>query len=96
MFNFENLQVWQLSEDLAVDVYKLFPKFPAEEKYGICSQLRRAVTSISFNLAEGSGRSYYREKIRFIEIANGSLKETYSELHLSVRLGFLTHRIWKF
>lgn len=90
IFNFEKLVVWQLAEDLAVEVYKLFVKFPQEEKYGLCSQLRRAVSSISINLAEGSGRSSYQEKIRFIEISDGSLKETYSELHLSMRLGFIT------
>lgn len=90
IFNFEKLVVWQLSEDLAAEVYNLFAKFPQDERYGLCSQLRRAVSSISSNLAEGSGRSSYQEKIRYIEIADGSLKETYSQLHLSMRLGFIT------
>lgn len=88
-FSFEKLEVWQRAEDLAVEVYTLLPKFPVCEQYAMCDQIRRSVTSISFNIAEGSGRPSYKEKIRFIEISFGSLRETYSQLHLAVRLGYI-------
>lgn len=89
-FPFEKLDAWQMSEDLAVETYQLLRKFPSYEQYAMCNQIRRAVTSISFNIAEGSGRTSYKEKIRFIEIAFGSLRETYSQLHLALRLGYIS------
>lgn len=90
MFPFEKLDAWQKAEDLAVEVYSLLPKFPATEQYALCQQIRRAVSSISLNIAEGSGRFSAKEKVRFIEIAFGSLRETYSQLHLAQRLGYLS------
>lgn len=89
-FSFEKLEVWQKSEDLAVETYKLLPKFPPFEQYALCYQIRKAVTSVSFNIAEGSGRTSYKEKMRFLEISFGSLRETYSQLHLAVRLGYIS------
>ena len=67
----------------------LFLNFPKEEKFALCDQIRRAAISITSNLAEGSGRDSYKEKIHFINIAYGSLMEVYSQLQLSVDLGYL-------
>lgn len=58
--SFEELEVWQLAVELAVKVYKLTTLFPREERYGIIDQLRRAVTSISANTAEGFGRYHFK------------------------------------
>ena len=66
LFPFEKLEAWRKAEDLAVDVYALLPKFPAIEQYALCQQIRRAVSSISLNIAEGCGRLSPKEKVRFI------------------------------
>ncbi len=89
MQNFEQSRTWQSSCDLAVEVYKLVTKYPPDERYALSSQLRRAVVSISTNIAEGFGRQSYKEKVQFYSIAYGSLLEVKSLLLLSVKLGLL-------
>lgn len=89
-FKYEKLKVWQESRTLVKNVYALINEFPSFEKFALCDQLRRAVVSISSNLAEGSGRMSSKEKIRFIEIAYGSLMEVYCQLILAQDLGYLT------
>ena len=79
MFSFENLKVYQLARQLVKDVYILQNKFPKEERYALGDQVRRAATSITANLAEGSGRQSLKEKIHFIEIAFGSMTEVFCE-----------------
>jgi four helix bundle protein len=70
-------------------VYQLSRQFPAEELYGLVSQLRRTVASVPANIAEGSNRSSNREFLQFLYIASGSMAEVESFLHLSHRLGYL-------
>jgi len=87
----ESLEIWQMAIRFSVDVCKLIlPKFPPEEKWGLTSQLRRSVQSIPANIAEGYGRYYYTETVRFCYIARGSLEETYSHLVMAVRLGYVS------
>lgn len=88
--SFEDLEVWQLAIDLAVKVYKLISYFPKEEKYGIVDQLRRAVTSISANIAEGFGRYHYKDSVKFFYNARGSLLEVHSFLLLTKRLNLIS------
>lgn len=88
--SFENLTVWQESQSFAVRVYKVSRSFPKEEMFGITSQLRRAVSSISANIAEGFGRTSTRDKLHFYTIAYGSLLETKNFLYLSEKLGYLS------
>ena len=90
IFSFEKLDVWQLSREYVKFVYQLLKKFPREEQYAICDQIRRAVVSVPSNVAEGSGRSSYKEKVHFLEIAGGSLMETYCQLILSNDLGYVS------
>ena len=87
---FEQLHVWQYSQDLAVAVYKTVRLFPSEEKYGLSDQLRRSSSSISANIAEGFGRHSTKDKSHFYTIANGSLLETKSHLYLAHKLGYIT------
>jgi len=87
--NFENLMIWQKSIDFAADVYKVTRGFPKEEVYGLTSQIRRAVVSISSNVAEGAGRGTKKEFSHFASIAGGSLNEVESQLHIAFRLGYL-------
>ena len=89
MFRFEKLEVWQKAVDLASDVYAATRGFPADERYGLTSQLRRAAVSISSNIAEGSSRSSDVDFARFVEIAYGSQLEVVSEALVANRLSFL-------
>lgn len=88
MFGFEKLDVWQKAVEYGDTIYEIPKPFPAEELFGLTSQLRRAAVSVSANIAEGSSRSSNIDFKRFIEIAYGSLLETVSELHIARRQGF--------
>ena len=88
-FSFETLNVYQAVRNLVKEIYLAQKQLPKEETYALGDQIRRAAISISSNLAEGSGRSSYREKIHFIEISYGSLMEVYSQLQLGVDLNYI-------
>lgn len=88
-YAFEKLEVWQKSRVLVKEIYSVTKSFPADERFGLTSQLRRAAVSISSNIAEGSTRLSSRDKSRFYEIAYGSLIETINQLILSADLQFL-------
>lgn len=68
-FSFEKLKVWQEAIDLSVEVYSISKSFPADEKYGITSQLKRATNTISANIAEGTSRITNKDKAHFSTIA---------------------------
>jgi four helix bundle protein len=85
---FEDLPVWQAAQDLAVLIYSHTGLFPGEEKYALVSQLRRAASSVSANIAEGFGRKSAKDKLQFYRIAYGSLLETKNFIYLSTRLGY--------
>ncbi|MCG8581071.1 MAG: four helix bundle protein [Bacteroidales bacterium] len=89
-YNFEKLEVWQLSRKLVRRIYHTTRSFPREEEFGLTSQLRRASVSISSNIAEGSGRSSNKDKARFIEIAFSSLLEVINQLILANDLAFIS------
>ena len=79
MFNFEKLDVWQKAIDFADLVYKHTRRFPADERFGLTNQMRRAAVSISSNIAEGTSRMSQSDFRRFIEIATGSVFEVTSQ-----------------
>jgi len=83
MFKFEKLNIWQKAMEYADFIYRVTRSFPAEERFGLTSQLRRAAVSVSSNIAEGSSRSSDIDLARFIEIAYGSLLESVSELGIA-------------
>jgi four helix bundle protein len=86
-----SLQVWNRALNLAVAITnQVLPLLPAEEKWSLAFQLRRSTQSIPANIAEGYGRYYYQEGIRFCYIARGSLEETYSHLTLAHQLGYIS------
>ena len=86
------LVTWQKAMDLAVLICKdVLPILPLEEKYALSAQLRRSAQSIPANIAEGHGRFYFQDNVRFCYIARGSLEESRSHLLLAHRLGFLTN-----
>jgi four helix bundle protein len=89
MFNFEKLDVWQKAIDFADLVYKHTRSFPADERFGLTNQMRRAAVSISSNIAEGTSRMSQTDFGRFIEIATGSVFEVVSQAFVGRRQGFL-------
>ncbi|MCW1925921.1 four helix bundle protein [Luteolibacter arcticus] len=90
MFGFEKLEVWQKAIEFADLVYSATRQFPADERFGLTNQMRRAAVSISSNIAEGSGRISRKDFARFIEIATGSLYEVISQSHVGKNQGFLS------
>lgn len=87
--SFEDLTTWQESQNLAVAVYSITKSFPKDEQFGITSQIRRAVSSISANIAEGFGRSTTKDKLQFMTIAYGSLLETKNFIYLAEKLEYI-------
>jgi four helix bundle protein len=87
--DFRRFDVWWESIALGQSIYQLTRRFPREERYGLTSQMRSAVVSISSNIAEGAGRGSRNELARFLRIAIGSTRELDSQIHLSIELGIL-------
>ncbi|MFI0425358.1 MAG: four helix bundle protein [Flavobacterium sp.] len=89
MRDFKKYDIWQLSHELTLEVYKITSIFPKEELFGITSQLRRATSSIPTNISEGCGRNSDKEFNQFLNIALGSALETEYLLILSKDLNYL-------
>lgn len=87
---YKKLEVYTIGKELVLRVYELLKKFPKEEQYALCDQLRRAVISVPSNTAEGLGRLSEKEQVRFIEIAYGSLLEVETQLDLAYDLRYIT------
>ena len=88
-YSFEKLIVWQKSIELAKRIYSTTSQFPKEETYGLSSQIRRAVVSISSNIAEGYVKSSAKEQVRFTEIAYGSLMEVLNQVIIANKIGYI-------
>ncbi|MDC8100484.1 four helix bundle protein [Chryseobacterium rhizosphaerae] len=93
MHNIKKLKIWTDSIDLCVDVYKALENMPNEEKYGLSSQIKRSVVSISSNIAEGAGREREKEFYYFLNVAYGSSYELQTQLILCERLDFVSQEI---
>lgn len=89
-YSFEKLEVWNDARNLVKMIYLHTNNFPERERFGLSSQMQRAVVSIVSNIAEGVSRNSVKEKIRFVELAYGSLMELYCQLYVSVDLDYLT------
>jgi four helix bundle protein len=90
--DFRRLDVWQKAHSLTLAVYRVSAKLPAQETYGLISQLRRSVASIAANIAEGCGRDTSADFARFLQIAMGSASELEYHLLLAKDLGFVDSR----
>jgi four helix bundle protein len=86
----KKLDVWRESVSLATHIYQITEKFPKAEVYGLTSQMRRAVVSVSSNIAEGAARFSSKEFGQFLNIAGGSLSELDTQLEIACNLTFLT------
>lgn len=87
---FTDLEVWQKSHQLVIDMYKIVSDFPDEEKFRLTDQLCRSAASIPANIAEGKGRNTINEYIQFLYTARGSVEETKYHLLLARDLGYLS------
>ncbi len=90
MQRFTDLRVWQRSHGLVLKVYRLAQCFPADERYGLVAQLRRAAVSVSTNIAERSKREGRQDYTRFLNIAEGSPVETECLLITARDLAYLS------
>ncbi len=87
--SYEDLEVWKLSIALVKSIYKFSSYFPAEEKFGLTSQIRRAAVSVPSNIAEGSERNGTKEYIQHIYISIGSLAEIKTQVRIAIELEFI-------
>lgn len=95
VMNLDKLEVWARAKDFALAVYKeVVPQLPAEEKWNLVQQLKRAAQSIPANIAEGHGRFHYLDNVRFCYIARGSLTEVQSHMALAHDLGYLPEDVY--
>lgn len=90
VFSYRKLNVYIKIRKWILNVYALLKKFPKEEQYALCDQLRRSAISVCSNVAEGSSRSSKKEFAHYIEISYGSLMEAQSQLELSQMLGYIS------
>lgn len=90
VFSYRKLIAYQKAKEVVKRTYKLLKKFPSEERYAMCDQLRRSSVSITSNIAEGINRFSVKDKVHFIEIAFGSLMEVSSQMEIAEELGYIT------
>jgi four helix bundle protein len=91
----KKLDVWRLSMDLVIEVYKVTEGFPKDEKFSLTEQIRRSAVSIPSNIAEGAARQTKKEFVNYLHIAQGSLSELDTQLELAKRLQYLKEKEWK-
>lgn len=95
IMNLDKLDVWVRAKDFALAVYKeIVPHFPADEKWNLTQQIKRAAQSIPANIAEGHGRYHFLDNVRFCYYARGSLTEVQSHITLAHELGYLPDEIY--
>ena len=90
VFGYRKLVAYQKAKEVVKRTYKLLKKFPAEERYAMCDQLRRASVTITSNIAEGVNRYSVKDKSHFIEMAYGSLMEVSSQFEIAEDLNYIT------
>jgi four helix bundle protein len=88
--SYKDLEAWQKAMDLVIECYQCTQNFPKSEVYGLTNQLQRAAVSVPANIAEGQGRQYDTEFIRFLYIASGSLTELETHIQIALRLGYIS------
>jgi four helix bundle protein len=86
---FEDLEVYQVAREFRRAMYRVAKPLPDEEKFGLCSQIRRAAVSLTNNIAEGHGRFHFLEQIKFVLQARGSLEELLDDLNLCTDESYL-------
>ena len=93
-FYYRKLKVYQQAMQLVAEIYRLTSLFPSHERNGLINQIQRAAISIPSNIAEGMGRFSIKERIHFLEIANGSLMEVMCQLEVALLLGYISQDLF--
>ena len=92
---YRNLVVWLEAKNLTILTYKLTSKFPRNEEFGLISQMRRASVSVMSQIAEGWLRKSKKDKLRFLEISEGSLLELENQAVIATEVGYLRSEDYK-
>lgn len=92
---FTDLDAWKEGHVLVLMVYKITGNFPKEEIFGLVSQMKRCVISITSNIAEGFSRQSYKEKLQFYSMALGSVTELQNQLLVARDVGFMTNNAFE-
>ncbi|WP_158961353.1 four helix bundle protein [Myroides fluvii] len=95
VFYFEKLLVWQNARSVTKDIYIVTRNYPNDEKFGLVSQLRRAVSSVTANVAEGMSRATNKDRLHMLNIAYSSAIEVINFLILSLDLGFISEEEYR-
>lgn len=90
MNNFKELDIWKLSFEFTNEIYMVTKKFPQDEMYGLTNQIRRAIVSVSSNIAEGSGRNSNKYFKHFLHMSLGSAKEVECQLMIAQSLNYIS------
>jgi four helix bundle protein len=93
LMSHKNQFIWQRAVKLALNCYQLTQHFPKSELYGLTSQIRRCSVSIPSNIAEGYGRVSNKEYVRFLQIANGSVRELDTQLIIAREAGLISKEL---
>lgn len=93
MFAFEKLAVWQYTMEMSVEIYRLTALFPKAEQFSLTDQIRRSISAVSANIAEGNSRSTGKDSAHFLSIAYSSLMETMNHLILAKRIGYIEEKV---
>ncbi len=88
-YTFKNIKAWQKAHELVLEIYKFTKIFPATEKYGLITQLRRSASSIATNIVEGYKRRSDKDFAHFLNVADSSLEETKYHLLLAYDLKYI-------
>ena len=93
--SFTDLVAWQEAHALVLEIYKATKEFPKEEQFGLTNQLRRAVVSITSNIAEGFSRNTRKEKAQFYRTALGSLIEVQNQFLIARDVGYISSEVFR-
>ena len=92
---FEDLECWKKARRLRIKISELAKTFPNDEKFGLTSQIVRAIRSVSHNIAEGYGRFHFRENAQFCRTSRGSLYEVLDQVIVTNEEGYITENVLK-
>lgn len=92
---FEDLECWKKARRLRIKISELAKTFPSDEKFGLTSQIVRAIRSVSHNIAEGYGRFHFRENAQFCRTSRGSLYEVLDQVIVANEEGYITENVLK-
>lgn len=92
--SFKDLDAWKEGHKLVISIYHVTENFPSKEQFSLINQMRRAVVSVTSNIAEGFSRQSYKDKVKFYSISLGSLTEVQNQFIISKDVGYINEKIF--